>query len=206
MFKWLFKQEDKGQEKIRRDIKRLSKHVMTLPYEGKEYKLYELSTIHDMPAKRYQVMMQFIEDARMNIEKEELSHYMAELEDLLRKAAKDDPDSFANALVLTKWMKARTNISLDVDLVMRVLSACFLFEDEDPLDYDWDINDFKIKLMQKTGVTSFFLSEPISKYLKLITTSNVDLGLILRQQKTKNQVLKELKEMGISVYSMYKVG
>ena len=205
MFKWLFKQEDNNREKIRKDIKRLSKHVMTIPYEGKEYKLYELSTIHDMPAKRYQVMMQFIEDARMNIEKEELAHYMQELEELLKKAAKDDPNSFADALVLTKWMKARTKISLDVDLVMRVLSACFLFEDEDPLDYDWDINDFKIRMMEKTGVTSFFLNEPINKYLKLITTSSVDLALILRQQKTKRQVLNELREMGISVYNMYKV-
>ena len=174
MFSWLFKKEDPEHEKIRKDIKKLSKHVLTIPYEGRDYKLYELSTIHDMPAKRYQVMMQFIEDARLNIEKEELAHYMQELEDELSKAAKDDPNAFANALILTKWLKARTKISLDVDLVMRVLSACFFFEDEDPLDYDWDVNDLKIKMFNKSGVTAFFLTEPMIKYLKLITTSDRD--------------------------------
>lgn len=204
MLSWLYKKQQPEYEKIRKDIKKLSKHVLTIPYDGKEYKLYELSTIHDMPAKRYQVMMQFIEDARMNIEKEELAHYMQELEDLLKKAAKDDPDSFANALILTKWMKARTKISLDIDLVMRVLSACFFLEDEDPLDYDWDINDFKIKMFEKSGVSAFFLTEPMIKYLRLIGISNVDMEVILRQQKTKRQVLKELNQMGISVYNIYK--
>lgn len=197
---WLFKRPKDQAEKIRKDIKRLSKHVITIPHEGQEYKFYELSNIHDMPAKRYQIMNQFIEDARLNIQKEELKHYLTELDEYQNS---NTPEGMTKANVLTRWLKTRVNISLDVDMVMRVLSSCILMEGEDPLDYDWDVNDFKIQLFEKYGVTTFFLNEPIKKYLSLITTSKIDIETILEQRSLQRVVTKELSGIGISVWSMY---
>ena len=201
MLKWLFKTVDSPREKIRKDIKKLSKHVLTIRHNNKDYKLYELATIYDMPAKRYQIMNDFIEDARLNIQKKELSHY---LDELIGYLDENTAKGLTNATILAKWLKARTKISLDVDLVLRVISACLIFEDEDPLDYDWDINDFKIELFEKYGVTAFFLSDPIKKYLTLITTSKLDMEAILNQRKKERLVLKELKGMGISVWNTSK--
>ena len=198
MLRYLFKTVDSPREKIRKDIKKLAKHVLTIYHNKKDYKLFELSEVYDMPNKRYQIMNDFIEDARLNIQKKELEHYLTELEGYLDE---NTAKGLTNATILTKWLKARTKISMDVDLVMRVLSACLIFEDEDPLDYDWDINDFKIELFEKYGVTAFFLSEPIGKYLKLISTSNIDIEKILDQRKKQRVVLKELEGMGISVWN-----
>lgn len=196
---WLFKVQKSPEEKIRKDIKKLSRHVLTIPHEGKDYKFYELATIHDMPSKRYKIMNQFIEDARLNIQKEELAFYLKQIEDNMNA---NTAEGNTNAAIITKWLKARTNISMDVDLVMRVISCCLLLEDENPLDYDWDINDFKIELFEKSGVTAFFLSEPIKKYLKQIGLSNLDMEATLKQRKLSKTALKELEQMGISVWLM----
>ena len=153
---WLFKRPKDQAEKIRKDIKRLSKPVFSIEHEGHDYQFYELSNIHDMPAKRYMIMNQFIENARRGLTREELEEYLNELTNYIDPKKNGGEIDIVKANMLTNYMLTCTRIEMDIDLTMRVISCCLLMDGEDPLDYDNDINEFKIGLFEKYGVTAFF--------------------------------------------------
>lgn len=198
---WLVKTAKSPKQKISDEVKRLSSLAFTIEHQGHEYKFYELSTLHDMPAKRFQRLTEFIDEAKMSVQKDELHHYLDELYQILNVKVGEELN-ITDAKVLVKWLKARTRISMDVDLVMKVLAAVFIMEGEDPLDYDYDINQFKIKLFEEYGPTAFFLIEPIGKYLKLINISQQDISQCLEVRNRKKQALNELDNMGISIFNM----
>lgn len=188
----LFKTIDPPEKLIAKDLGKLKQHVITITHEGKDYKLYELVSIYDMPSKRYAALNDFIEDKRRGLDKEELNQYVDECVTSLEEW---DNNGVADALILLKSIKARMRVAADVDLIMRLLSCSLFFDDEDLKDYDWDIGTFKIELFESYGVSAFFLTEPIKKYWTRIDISKKDMEIILNQRSAKKRLLKELSDM-----------
>lgn len=179
---------------IHPDLKKLVQKCVTIEIDGKDVDFYEFGTMHDMPARRLSKLNDMIEDSKRGFDREELTHLIDELKENLES---NSVEGVTNALIMLKWAQQRMLIEHDADLVLRLISCAIFTKDEDLRDYDWDIGSWKIEQFEKSGLLSFFLSEPLSRYWTRIATSKSDIQIILEQRKAKAQALKGLKEMGV---------
>lgn len=183
------------------ELKRKIKPAAVLKDDnGQTIQLYEFESLDDMPARRFSALNDFIEDKNRGIEREELYN---NLEEAIEGFNQNTINGVTNALVILKWMKSRMLIANDVDIVLRLLSCALFTEEEDLTKYDWDVGTWKIKLIEENGLSSFFLQKSIQKYWTPTPISKKDMETLLEQRRMKVQVLKELKEMGISVSNTY---
>lgn len=192
----LFKRKPKTITALHPDLKKLTRHIGDIEDEdGTIYPLYEFETLHDMPARRYSAFNDFLEDKSRGMEKDELEH---NIKDVIRKIESNDTKGITDALIILRWMHTRMKIHNDLDLMLRIISVAIFFKDEDLTTYDWDVGTKKIELFERSGLSAFFLSEPIKRFLKSINISKLDMDMLLEQRKFKRQALEELKQMGIS--------
>lgn len=192
----IFKRKEKPLNSIHPDLKKLVVNIGSIKdKDGKIHDLYEFKTLHDMPARRYAAFNDFLEDKSRGIEKEELE---ANIKEVIDKIELNEVKGITDALIILRWMHTRMKIHNDLDLILRIISVAIFFKDEDLTTYDWDIGTRKIELFEEAGVTDFFLSEPIKRFLKSINISKLDMDTLLEQRRLKKQFLDELKRMGIS--------
>jgi hypothetical protein len=179
------------------DIKRLISKVKTVKdKDGAKIDLYMFNTPFDMPAGRYSALNEFIEDYRRGLDRDELKVYINEL---IKNLDNDtiSVKQLSDTLIVLKWMAQRLAIAVDVDLVLRIISASLFTVDEDLTEYDYDYGSYKIELIEKNGLSAFFLHEPLRRYWTQTDISKDDLEILMEQRKIKRQVLKELTEMGM---------
>lgn len=195
---WPFNKKEVKLTAIHPDLKRLTRHVLTLKDENdKDIKFYEFATLHDMPARRFTSLNDFIEDKNRGIDREELSF---NVDESIKHIEVNSTRGVTDALILLRWMQQRLLIANDVDLILRLISCAVFTEDEDLIKYDWDIGTWKIELFEKHGLSAFFLSEPIKRYWMSTNISKKDMQILIEQRKIKKQALKELSSMGVSFY------
>lgn len=192
---WWNKEEPKLTA-IHPDLKRLTRHVYTLKDGGKKIKLYEFATLHDMPARRFTFLNDFIEDKSRGINREELTF---NVDETIKHIESNSTRGVTDALIVLRWLQQRMLIANDVDLILRLISCAVFTEDEDLTKYDWDIGTWKIDLFEKHGLSTFFLSEPIRRYWTSTSISKKDIEILITQRKLKRTALKELSAMGISL-------
>jgi len=168
--------------------------------DGEIVSFYEFGSIHDMPSRRFGALNNFIEDNNRKMTHEELLHYSDEA---LREIDDNSPSSLANAVMILKMMKMRAEFIADIDIVLRLVSCVYFTKDEDLLNYDWDIGDWKIELFEKYGLNAFFLTEPIRKFLPVTNISENDIKAILEQKEITKVLLKQLRELEISTINQY---
>ena len=190
----LFRKKPEKITAIHPDVKKLVSKVTTIEHEGRKIDFYGFNTLFDMSARRFTDMNNFLENKRRGIDNEELQKALAESIEGLEA---NDLKGVTNSLIIQKYLKARLEISEDIDLIMRVISCAFFTKDEDLSYYDWDIGTWKIELFEKTGLKSFFLTKSVSNFLKSIGSSpdNIKTSIEIRQ-KLKHS-LRELNKMGI---------
>lgn len=193
----LFKKKDPVLTAIHPDLKKLTKHIATIKdEEGKDVKLYEFATLHDMPSKRYAALNDFLEDRGRGIDRTELEFNIKEC---IKAIESNSTRGVTDCLIILRWMEQRLTIFNDLDFIERFISCAIFFEDEDLTKYDWDIGTRKIELFEKNGLSAFFLSEPIKRYWTSTNISEEDMEMLIHQKEMKKQVLKELSVMGISL-------
>ena len=195
---WPFTKKEVKLTAIHPDLKRLTRHVLTLKDEnGKDVKFYEFATLHDMPARRFTSLNDFIEDKNRGIDRDELTF---NIEESIKHIEANSTRGVTDALIVLRWMQQRMLIANDVDLILRLISCAVFTEDEDLTKYDWDIGTQKIELFEKHGLSTFFLSEPIKRYWTATNISEEDIQILIEQRKIKKQALKELSSMGVSLH------
>lgn len=183
---------------IHPDLKRLTRHAITLKDEnGKKVRFYEFATLHDMPARRFSNLNDYLEDKNRGIDRIELAH---NLEEIIKEIEENSVKGVTNALIIAKWMRQRMEIANDVDLILRFISCAIFTEQEDLTKYDWDVGTWKIELIEKHGLAAFFLSEPIKRYWTSTDISKKDFQILIEQKKLKEVALRELSSMGISLH------
>lgn len=199
---WLLAQNDLPDEITctHPKLKRLVQKAFTIRDGKKKYTFYEFKSIHDMPSRRYETLNSFIEDNNRKVENSELDHY---LEECLAQINKNTPENLANVITIIKMLRMRVEFSVNVDLVMRLISCAFFTKDEDLMRYDWDIGNWKIDLFEKHGLSAFFLFEPVKRWLPQTNISDGDIKIILKQQELQMTLLKELNKLGISTLNPY---
>jgi len=190
----MFKKHDKI-DVLHPSIKKMVRPVFTVKdSNGKTHKFYEFKTLHDMSARRFSHLNNFLENRNRGITNEDLKAATTEAIDNIQL---DNIKGVTNALIILKYLKARIEIHEDVDIILRIMSCAFFTDKEDLTDYDWDIATWKIDLWEKHGVTSFFLNESVSRFLKSINISATGIQTYINQRQLLKQSLKELNKMGI---------
>lgn len=178
---------------IHKEFRKLVQKTMTLKDEdGNMVDLYEFQNLEDIPADRYSTLNEFIEDKDRGLSRLELQD---NLEECISSIEGESVADFTNALILIKWMRQRLEIAYDLDLVMRLVSCAFFYEDEDVKTYDWDIGTKKIDLFKANDLKAFFLSEPIKRYWNVTNISDEIMSLIIEEHRQKHLVSKELREI-----------
>ena len=152
---YLFKKPPKEVTRLHPDLKKLIQLAFTLKDGKKKIKFYEFKEIHDMPAKRYESLNEFMEDNGRGMTKDELLHWS---DQTLIELNKNNLEGLSNVRYIQQMIKQQMQLAIDIDFMMRILSCVFFFGDENLLEYDWDIGDYKIELFKKHGLESFFCS------------------------------------------------
>ena len=143
-----WKKKKEPQYLIRDDIKRLTKYVLTISDGNQDIDFYEFETMYDMPAKRFAHFNDFLEDYHRGMSNEDL---IFNLKEAIKEIESNEISGITNANIRLKWMRARSEISNDSDLIMKVLSCALFTRQENLLDYDYDLAEWKIKLFDRRG-------------------------------------------------------
>ena len=192
----LFKKPPKQVTRLHPELKKLIQLAFTLKDGDKKIKFYQFKDHDNMPASRYESLNIFLEDRDRGMSREEGLHWC---EQTLEEINKNTLEGLSNAIVIQKYLKYCYELSLDVNLVMRLVTCAYFFEDEDLLTYDWDLADYKMELFKDHGLNAFFLSKPFLKYLPITQLSPKDMETLKKQSEIKLSLLKELDVMGIPI-------
>lgn len=195
----MFKKSTNKQTAIHPDVKKLVSKVFKATDEsGKTHQFYEFNTLHDMSARRFSHLNNFIENRNRGISNENLKQAITEAIDGIQI---ESIKGITDALIILKYLRARIEIAEDVDIILRIMSCAFFTKDEDLTNYDWDIGTWKIDLWEREGLTAFFLTESVSRFLKSINISPKGIQSYIAARRTLKQSLKELNKMGILLES-----
>ena len=153
--------------------------------DGKEF--YQFKNMLDMPAPRYQRIQEFIREAEMRITSKELNETIELVKDALNKGKVTD------AIILLSIIENLSNLYIETDTFYRLFTCLFFDLDEDITDYDFDYNEYKIKLFKSQPATAFFFNQPMRSYLPQIDISEKDLEVFLKQTKVSEQYASKVK-------------
>lgn len=195
---WLFKRTGPPKTLIQPQVKKLTKYVMTINDGSRDIHFYEFTDIRDTPIRRFETYNEMMQDFSRGISQKDLHHNLSGLIDELQSAT---IEGSTNALIRAKWLKSRCEIAMDIDLGLSLMSVAFFTVDENLLSYDEDIGHWKVKLFEKEGVSTFFLSEPVRKYWTLTNISEQGFKMYLKSRKEKRRTTRLLEKMGISTVS-----
>ena len=118
-----------------------------------------------MPKDRFRKANELLINCEWSISTEDLKDYSQKIRQANDKANTKAVDKVLDALDYS------ISLFIDTDVYMRLFSCAFFTLDEDLTDYDYDIGEQKMRAFKKHGIPSFFLKEPISRYLPQINLS-----------------------------------
>jgi len=176
---------------------RLIQKAFTIKDGKNKYTFYEFKEIHDMPSYRWTALNEAIDDHNRRVTNEDLKEYTQEC---LSQINKNTPENLANVVTILKALKMQSELVVDSNLVLRLVSVAFFTKDEDLLTYDYDYGNWKIELFEKHGLSAFFLLEPIKNWLPLTDILPSDIEVILSQNQVMKQYWKELNKLGITAH------
>lgn len=153
--------------------------------DGEDY--YEFINLGDMPQERYKKFNDLATqcDWRMSIDD------LKDLLDLQKKAV--NKGKLTDIMETVNAFEYCLSIYLETDLFMILFSCLFFTKDEDLTDYDHDLGVIKTAKFTKQGIPSFFLSEPVKKYLPLTDISEQDIAVFSKQTNVKKEYLQSTK-------------
>lgn len=165
------------------DVKAVTEFAFEI--EGKEF--YSFKNLLDMPAPRYQRIQEFMREAEMRITSESLSDFIGLVKDALNKGKITDAVIFLNSV------ENLTSQFIETDTFYRLFTCLFFDLEEDITDYDFDYNEYKIKLFKSQPANSFFFQKPMRMYLPQVDISEQDLEVFLKQTDIHKQFLQKIK-------------
>ena len=173
----------KAKTALHPDYKKSIQFAFTI--EGQDY--YEFTTLSDMPQERYKKFNDLATqcDWRMSIDD------LKELLDLQKKAVNNG--KLTDIMEIVNAFEYCLTIYIETDLFMVLFSCLFFTKDEDLTDYDYDIGVIKTELFKKHGIPSFFLMQPVKKYLPLTDISSQDIEVFSKQTSVKREFLQSTK-------------
>lgn len=151
----------KAKTALHPELKTLTQFAFEI--DGVDY--YEFSNIADMPKDRFRKANELLINCEWSISTEDLKDYSQKIRQANDKANTKAVDKVLDALDYS------ISLFIDTDVYMRLFSCAFFTLDEDLTDYDYDIGEQKMRAFKKHGIPSFFLKEPISRYLPQINLS-----------------------------------
>lgn len=179
------------------EIRRVKKNVTCLHPQMKSYtefafeidgkEFWKFKNMLDMPAPRYQRVMEFIREAEMRITSQDLTELIGLIKDALNKGKITDAVIFLNAI------ENLTGQFIETDTFYRLFTCLFFDLDEDVTDYDFDYNEDKIKLFKSQPQTAFFFTQPMREYLPQIDISDRDLEVFLKQTNVHKEYLQKIR-------------
>lgn len=166
------------------DYKKLIEFAFEI--DGEEY--YAFKTIADMPSERYYKSSEFMVELELRIKRETLLSYLTKMEEL------GNQGNFGKMLAIIEELKYRTEMLIETETLYRLASCVFFTLDEDITGYDIDYNDEKIAKFKKQKIDSFFLKEPVSRFIPLAGISAEDLALCLKLSEVRNRYANYLMQ------------
>lgn len=148
---------------------------------------YEFATLLDMPARRYMKMNQFINEVELRMTAKESS----EIDKICIEAA--NQGQLVDVVRLLSARVERQTQFIETDTYYRLYSCVFFTLDEDLQDYDYDLNEEKIKEFKKEPISSFFFNAPMKRYLPQVDISDTDLEIYLAKTKMDSEVLEKIR-------------
>jgi hypothetical protein len=99
-----------------------------------------------------------------------------------------------DAMLLIRGVKNQTKNFIETDTFYRLFSCLFFDLEEDLTDYDFDYNESKVEVFKSQPIASFFLSQPLRRYLPQANISEQDLDVFLVQSEVSRKWLQKIKE------------
>lgn len=163
------------------------KAVIEFGFEIDGVKYYEFKNLLDMPSLRYKKCLEFIREAEMSITSTDLSEMLKISLEYLNKGNVTQSIIIQNAVInlATQY--------IETDTFYRLFSCCFFTLEEDLTDYDYDYNESKIKAFKTEDLPSFFLKQPIRRYIPLPSISQQDLTIFSKMSKVNKEQLQRIK-------------
>jgi len=176
------------------DFKTLTEFAFKI--KGVSY--YGFKNAQDMPPRRFETMNQFIKEVDMRIDAKDI---LEDLE-LIKKAA--DKGLLSSIIGIVNGLEYRVDQYIETDTFYRLFSCAYFTLEEDLSDYDYDVNDEKIKLFKSEPPGDFFFMTPIRKYLPQTDISSKDFLNFskltkrnkLNAEKIRSDVMKKVSETG----------
>ena len=167
---------------IHPDYKKSIEFVLTL--EGEDY--YTFTTIADTPAERYYQCSQFMAEMDLRMNREQLEAYLEKAGQMINEG------NFGKVAAIVEEMRIRSRLLIETDTMYKLASCVFFTLEEDLTTYDYDYNDKKIAKFKRENVGSFFLKEPVKRFLPLPNISAEDLLLCLKLTEARNRMSEYL--------------
>ena len=170
---------------IHPEYKRLIEEVAI--FEGRP--IYQFKNLLDMPHDRYNKCTRFSTEFNMRLDA-----------DILRETIKvclssANDGNFTKVIGLLTLLQEHTNMLISVEASYRLASCVYFWEDEDLLDYDFEVGDDKIRKFKKMKLDDFFLSQPMSRFLPQMNISAEDLHhYSVYEKELKRLTLQHLKK------------
>lgn len=146
---------------------------------GVEY--FAFKTLADMPSERYYKSSEFMAELEMRMSRVTLSEYLNKMEELINQG------NFGKVAAIVEEMKYRTSMLIETETLYRLASCVFFTLEEDITTYDYDYNDEKIAIFKREKIDSFFLKEPVKRFIPLPTISADDLALCLKLTEVRER-------------------
>jgi len=144
---------------------------------------YEFKNPLDVPWQRYLQLQQFIDEANTRISNKDLGEYI----DMQLEAI--NTGNLSQVAVIANDIKRRIDMIVNVELMYKIF-ACVFFNIEDGEDltnYDYDFNEGKIEIFKHEDIGSFFLQEPMSRFLPQLDFSKQDLTTLLKMSQAEEK-------------------
>lgn len=154
--------------------------------DGEDY--YAFTNVADMPEGRYYALTERLTEMDMRINREDLVEYMDKVE------AHINTGNFSKVMAIIEEIKYRASMLIETETLYKVASCVFFTLKEDLTTYDIDYNDKKIAIFKREKIESFFLNEPVKRFIPLPSISAEDLVGCLKL----SEVRKRYKEYLLS--------
>jgi len=158
---------------------------------GQNHDFYSFASAADMPTGRFTSFNEFLEDYNRRLDNAELVELFETMKDCMNQ---NSVEGVTNTMTLINYGLQRTQISMDVDLFMRFQSINFFTQEENLLNYDWDLANWKIEMWKRSGLEAFFLNEQVKKWLPSINLSKNDLDTLEAQRKGMQVFYRRLRD------------
>ncbi len=168
------------------EYKKLAKFAFEMG--GEAY--YQYENLLDLPPKRWHKVEEFIREAELRLEREDLNSLVdAALHSINKPHVK-----MTEVVLCLQSIKEASNMFLEIETFYKLFSAVFFTMDEDITVYDYEYNQEKIAKFKQEDTAAFFLREPMRKLLPLSDISDGDIEVFIAQSKAQKELIQKISK------------